>query len=74
MGFVKRSKLSRARDMALLSYSALCRLSLKCFNQAWDLTHLNSPEVREEDAEWGWKPWQPGGIVEVAGEFLGNSI
>lgn len=59
--------------MALLFHSAACRLFLKYVSQAWDLAQWNNPEVREDDAEGGWKPWQPQG-VEVAVEVPGNSI
>lgn len=60
MGFIKRSRLSRTRNMALLFHSALYGLFLKYCSQVrflkycsqvWDFTHLNSTEVIGEDAE-----------------------
>ena len=43
--------------MVLLSHSALCRIFLRYSGQTWDFTHLNSLEVREEDAVEDREPW-----------------
>ena len=43
--------------MVLLFHSALCRIFLQYCGPTWDLTYLNSPEVREEDAEEDGEPW-----------------
>lgn len=74
LGVVKRSRLSRTWNVALLLHPALCQLFLKYFNQVWDRTHLNSSEVIEEDAKRDWKLQKSWDIVGIAEEVLGNSV
>lgn len=45
------------------------------FSQIWDLTHLNNPEVREEDAEGGARNCRNHEVLlKLLGKYFGNAI